>query len=78
MKLSATSFISANLKGLVNTFSGRNDEPQEPPQEINLGNGIKITIVKVSGDKVKLGVEAPPSTPVSKKPSKNPFDPQNN
>jgi carbon storage regulator len=29
-------------------------------ETISLGNGITLTIVKVSGEKVRIGVEAPP------------------
>jgi carbon storage regulator len=30
-------------------------------ENIRLGNDIVVTVVKITGDKVRLGVEAPPS-----------------
>jgi len=30
-------------------------------ENIRLGNDIVVTVVKIAGDKVRLGVEAPPS-----------------
>ena len=33
-------------------------------EKIRLGNSIVLTIVRVSGDKVRLGIEAPPDVVV--------------
>jgi carbon storage regulator len=33
-------------------------------ERVRLGNDIVVTIVRVSGDKVRLGIEAPASIPV--------------
>ena len=33
-------------------------------ERVNLGRGITLTIVKVSGEKVRIGVEAPADTKV--------------
>ena len=33
-------------------------------ERINLGRGVTLTIVKVSGEKVRIGVEAPAETKV--------------
>jgi carbon storage regulator len=33
-------------------------------ERVRLGNDIVVTIVRVSGDKVRLGIEAPASMPV--------------
>ena len=33
-------------------------------ERIRLGNSIVVTIVRVSGDKVRLGIEAPPDVVV--------------
>ena len=33
-------------------------------EKIKLGEAIQLTIIKVSGDKVRIGIEAPSDTPV--------------
>lgn len=33
-------------------------------ESIMIGNGVKITIVDIRGDKVRLGIEAPSDVPV--------------
>ncbi|MCC7086463.1 MAG: carbon storage regulator [Pirellulales bacterium] len=33
-------------------------------ERVRLGNDIIVTVVRVSGDKVRLGIEAPASLPV--------------
>lgn len=33
-------------------------------ESIMIGNDIKITIIEIRGDKVRLGIEAPGDTPV--------------
>jgi len=36
-------------------------------EEILIGNNIRITIVEIRGDKVRLGITAPRETPVNRK-----------
>lgn len=33
-------------------------------QSIEVGDSIRIVIVRISGDKVRVGIEAPPEVPV--------------
>ena len=33
-------------------------------QTICVGNNIRLTVIEVSGDKVRIGIEAPPDVPV--------------
>jgi carbon storage regulator len=33
-------------------------------ESIVIGDNIKITIVRIAGDKVRIGIEAPPDVPV--------------
>jgi carbon storage regulator len=33
-------------------------------ERIRLGNSIVLTVIRISGDKVRLGIEAPPSVVV--------------
>jgi len=33
-------------------------------QTIMIGDGIKITIIRVQGNQVRVGVEAPPEVPI--------------
>ena len=37
---------------------------RKPTEKIRLGNSIVVTVVRVSGDKVRLGIEAPPDVVV--------------
>jgi len=46
-------------------------------ERIRLGNSIVITVVRVTGDKVRLGIEAPPEVVVLRgelEPRKSPPD----
>ncbi|MEK7466936.1 MAG: carbon storage regulator CsrA [Planctomycetota bacterium] len=36
-------------------------------EAIIIGDGIEVTVLEVKGDKVKLGIAAPPSVPVHRK-----------
>ena len=36
-------------------------------EAIVIGDGIEVTVLEVKGDKVKLGIAAPPSVPVHRK-----------
>ena len=33
-------------------------------EQIDIGNDIKITVVRINGDKVRLGIEAPDSVQI--------------
>ncbi len=37
---------------------------RKPAEKIRLGNSIVVTVVRVTGDKVRLGIEAPPDVVV--------------
>lgn len=37
---------------------------RKPGERIMLGEGVTITVVSVKGERVKLGIEAPPELPV--------------
>jgi carbon storage regulator len=37
---------------------------RKPTERIKLGDSIVVTVVRVSGDKVRLGIEAPPDVVV--------------
>jgi len=37
---------------------------REVSQEIMIGDGIRITVVKIRGDKVRIGINAPRDQPV--------------
>lgn len=39
---------------------------RKPGQEIVIGDGIRVTVVAVKGDKVRLGITADPSIPVDR------------
>jgi carbon storage regulator len=48
-------------------------------ERVRLGNSIVLTIVRVSGDKVRLGIEAPPNVLVLRdelQPHDSPAQPQ--
>jgi carbon storage regulator len=36
-------------------------------EEIVIGNSIRIVLVEIRGDKVRLGIEAPPEVPVHRR-----------
>ncbi len=37
---------------------------RKPAEKIRLGNSIVVTVVRVTGDKVRIGIEAPPDVVV--------------
>lgn len=51
-------------KGKCGGFYGDVGSVSKKNEQIVIGDGIVITIVDVRGDKVRIGIEAPPHVPV--------------